>query len=124
MFKVSKLDPWSKEAVAVTVAFERMGFELRRIGAGTDPNGDAFVSLHWGEKITRVNLGKLVDVSPNQYVSRWKEVVNLLVDKSVDEIDLAEVLMRSGTWANFENLCNKLQKEGFLDNTNKPKVVL
>ena len=115
MYNLESLNPFSREAVACTVAFERMGFDLEQVGAGVDPNGVAFVTLHHGGEQYNVVLGNLIDIAPDVYVGRWREAVRSIGEKEVDDIKLAELCHMSGVWGKMETVVANLMEKGFLN---------
>ena len=114
MYNVNALNEFSKEAVACSVAFQRMGFDLSNVGAGVDGDGQAFVTLHHGGEQYNVVLGKLVDISADVYVGKWREAIQNIVENQVNDVSIAELCHRSMIWGKMETVVVELAKRGFL----------
>ena len=114
MYNLNALNPFSREAVACTVAFQRMGFELSQVGAGVTDIGEGFVTLHHGGEQYNVVLGNLIDVAPDIYVGRWREAIRAVEDGAVNQVELAELCYRSGVWGKLEQIAMDLIRRGFL----------
>lgn len=115
MYDLGALNDFSKEAVACSIAFQRMGFALNQVGAGVDGEGKAFVSLHHGGEQYNVTLGNLVDVAADVYVGRWREAILNIDEKQVNDTVLAELCHRSLIWTKMETVIVQLVKKGFLN---------
>ena len=114
MYKLESLNEFSKEAVACTVAFQRMGFDLSNVGAGVDGDAKAFVTLHHGGEQYNVVLGKLIDISPEIYVGKWREAILNISENQVKDVSIAELCHRSMIWDKMESVIAQLVKRGFL----------
>jgi len=94
MYKIEQLNEFSKEAVACSIAFQRMGFDMTNVAAGVDSEGKAFVTLHHGGEQYNVVLGKLIDISANIYVAKWREAILNLLENQITDVSIAELLIR------------------------------
>ena len=114
MFRLDSLNDFSKEAVACSIAFQRMGFGLDQVGAGVDGDGQAFVTLHHGGEQFNVIFGKLIDIPADKYVGAWRDAIRNISINEVNEIQLAELCYRSMIWGKMESTVQQLVKRGFL----------
>jgi hypothetical protein len=115
MYNLSALNEFSKEAVACTVAFQRMGFDMTNVGAGVDGDGLAFVTLHHGGEQYNVVLGKLIDISAEVYIGKWREAVLNISENQVRDVSIAELCHQSSIWDKMESVVVALVKRGFLN---------
>ena len=114
MYNLDALNEFSKEAVACSIAFNRMGFDYDKVGAGVDKEGQAFVTLHHGGEQYNIVFGKLIDIDPTVYVGKWKEAINNIIANEVNEVSLAELCHRSMIWDKMETVIAVLAQRGFL----------
>ena len=115
MMNLEGLNEWSREAVACSVAFARLGFGHDQIGAGIDSSGSAFVSLHHGGEQYNIILGIPVDTSGCKFVGKWKEVVHAIAENNVDLIKLEELCQRSMIWEKMDGVVATLVRRRFLN---------
>ena len=115
MMDLSRLNSWSREAVACSVMFARFGFEHDQVGAGVDGNGNTFVGLHHGGEQYNIVLGKTEDISADKFVGEWKEAVQAILAKNVCEIKLEELCQRSMIWPKIGEIMLVLEERRFLN---------
>lgn len=115
MYNLDSLNEFSKEAVACSLAFQRMGFDISNVGAGVDGEGQAFVTLHHGGEQYNIVLGKLIDISDSVYVGKWREAILNISDNQVNDVSIAELCHRSMIWDKMETVVEQLVERGFLN---------
>ena len=115
MYNLASLNAFSKEAIACSVAFQRMGFKLTQVGAGVDGNGQAFVTLHHGGEQYNVVLGKLIDIKPDIYVGKWREAIRNIIENQVNVVALEELCNRSMVWNKMEDVVAILLEKRFIN---------
>lgn len=114
--KLSSLNEWSREAVACSVAFQRLGFGLDKMGVGVDASGKAFVTLHHGGEQFNIILGDLVDVAPDVFVGTWRDAIREIAsfENDSDNVDLVQLCHRSAIWGKMEGAVKQLIARGFI----------
>lgn len=123
-FRFEKLNPWSREGVAVWLAWVRTGFAPDKIGAGCSsfssststsllPGDIAFVSLHGSQgPLYNIMLGTLVDISSEIFMGQWREGVLAIIEKQASELAIEEMFIKSQVYQRLDELITSMFQKG------------
>lgn len=117
-FRFDSLQPQAKEALAVWEAMRRLGLDIRDIGFGQAPDGQAMVTLtasSGGEQEPFcVMLGQMVE-KPELIISSWKEACFSVHKGDYDWGQLQDVLTSSQIFQNIAKLIEGLGRKGHIN---------